>query len=97
MSQGQSAEGRDEVRVYVVAVAGECGGLERLFLEAQPLGQIRGEGEVLAAVQASALGFQGSLERCLGGLLGGESATAERMALAVGRGQVDSESPRAVP
>lgn len=97
VGQEQPSEGRDEIGVHVVAVAGERGGLEHLLLETQPLAQIRGQGEILAAVQAGPLGLQGALERCLGGLARGESATAQRMALAVGRGQVDSESPGSVP
>lgn len=97
ISQLQLSEGRDEVGVHVIAVPGECGGLERFLLETQPLGQIRGQGAILAAVQAGALGLQGALECCLGGLPGGESATAQGMALAVGRGQVDGKGPGAVP
>lgn len=96
VGQLEPAERRNEVVVHVVAVAGEGGGLEHVLLGAQPAGQIAGHGQVVVAVQAGALAFEGVLQRPTSGFATGEAAAALLAAASVSRGRVEGVGPGAM-
>lgn len=97
VNEFEQAEGRNQVPTHVIAVADIGGGFECLFLIREPVGQEAGDGELVVAADAGALGLQSTLEGGTCGGLGGEAAAASGGAAFGGRGHIDRVGPGTMP